>query len=217
MINIVLIDDHGLVRAGIRKMLHDISGIKVIGEASSGEDGLKLVRELKPNLILLDVKMPGIGGLETLKKILRTDPEAKVIVISVFDSDLFPLQLIQAGALGYVTKGSGMEEMLQAIRIVHSGHRYVSAEIASQIALRRVADRKKNYPFDELSERELQVMLMIIRGKKVIDISNTLGLNTKTINSYRYRIFEKLSISNDVELTHLAIRHGILDTEASVS
>lgn len=212
MITIVLIDDHDLVRIGIKKMLQDIQGIKVVGEARNGEEGLKIIREHKPNVILMDVKMPGIGGLEAIQKLLHSDPDAKVIVVSVFDNDLFPTQLIRAGALGYITKSASIEEMVQAIRAVQAGQRYVSPQIANLIALKRLNDHGSD-PFDDLSERELQVMLMIIKGVKAPEISEKLRLSPKTVNSYRYRIFEKLQIANDVELTHLAIQHDFLESE----
>lgn len=211
MINIVLVDDHDLVRTGIKRLLHDTPGIKVVGEARTGEDGLKVIRDLKPNIILMDVKMPGIGGLETIHKVLRSDPDAKIIVVSVFDNDFFPARLIQAGALGYISKGSSQDEMIQAIRSVQAGQRYISPEIANQIALRRLSDQK-NSPFDELSERELQVMMLIIKGTKVQVVAEKLHLSSKTVNSYRYRIFDKLGIKTDVELIHLAFRYGLIDT-----
>ena len=213
MINVIVVDDHDLVRTGIRRMLSDISGIKVVGEAKSGEDAVKLSREVNPNVVLMDVKMPGIGGLEATRKLLRIDPDIKVLVVTVCDDDLFPSRLLQAGAAGYLTKGASMDEMVQAIRSVHAGQRYISSEIAKQLALKHLTDTNDS-PFENLSERELQVMLMITSAMKVQDISEKLHLSPKTVNSYRYRIFEKLGVKNDVELTHLAIRHGVLDSES---
>jgi two-component system invasion response regulator UvrY len=213
LISVLLVDDHDLVRSGIRRMLEDAPGIKVVGEACSGEDALKISRELKPNVVLMDVKMPGIGGLEATRKLIRSDPEIKIIIVTVYSNDLFPTRFIQAGALGYITKGASMEEMIQAIRTVFSGQRYISPEIANRIALKSLTDSGKT-PFDLLSERELQVMMMITKGIKVQEISEKLHLSPKTVNSYRYRIFEKLGVKNDVELTHFALRHGLLDAEA---
>ena len=186
--------------------------MKVIGEASSGEEAVKIAREKRPNVVLMDVRMPGIGGLEATRKLLRGDPDVKVIALTVCDEEPFPSKLLQAGAAGYLTKGSDLEEMVQAIHSVHHGKRYISPEVAQQLALKHLSDDKAS-PFDALSERELQVMLMITSGQKVQDISDKLCLSPKTVNSYRYRLFEKLNVNSDVELTHLAIRHGILDTE----
>lgn len=214
MINVLLVDDHDLVRTGIRRMLDDVSGIKVVAEARTGEEAIKLGRKFKPQVVLMDVKMPGIGGFEATRKLLRSDPDIKVLIVTICNNDLYPARLLQVGASGYLTKGASMEEMVQAIRAVNSGQRYISPEIASRLALRHVNDGDES-PFEALSERELQVMLMITMGMKVQDIAEKLCLSPKTVNSYRYRIFEKLKVKNDVELTLLAIRHGLIESEES--
>ncbi len=158
------------------------------------------------------IRDSGIGGLEATKKILRFNPDVKVIVLTIHTENPFPTKVMQAGAAGYLTKGAGPDEMVNAIRMVQSGQRYLSPEIAQQMALSQFTPDAEN-PFKELSERELQIMMMITKGEKVTDISEQLNLSPKTVNSYRYRLFSKLNISGDVELTHLAIRHGILDAE----
>ena len=212
MINVMLVDDHDLVRTGIKLMLDDVSGVKVVAEASSGEEAVKLGRDLKPHVVLMDVKMPGIGGFEATRKLIRIDPDVKVLVVSTCENDVYPSRLLQVGAAGYLTKGSSMDEMVKAIRAVNAGQRYISPEIASRLAFKHVSD-KDDSPFETLSERELQVMLMITKGMKVQDIAEKLHLSPKTVNSYRYRIFEKLNVKNDVELTLLAIRHGLIESE----
>ena len=212
MINVLIVDDHDLVRTGIRRILDDVSGIKVVGEAKTGEEAVKLGRKLKPQVVLMDVKMPGIGGYEATRKLLRIDPDMKVLIVTICDNDFYPSRLLQVGAAGYLTKGASMEEMIQAIRAVFSGQRYISPEIASKLAFKHVSDDEES-PFDALSERELQVMLMITMGMKVQDIAEKLCLSPKTVNSYRYRIFQKLKVKNDVELTLLAIRHGLVESE----
>ncbi len=212
MINVLVVDDHDLVRTGIKRILDDASGIKVIAEARSGEEALRLGRELKPHVVLMDVKMPGIGGFEATRKLLRLDPDMKILIVTICDNDIYPSRLLQIGASGYLTKGSSMNEMIQAIKAVHAGQRYISPEIASKLAFRHVSDAEDS-PFETLSERELQVMLMITKGAKVQVIADQLCLSPKTVNSYRYRIFEKLSVQNDVELTLLAIRHGLIEAE----
>jgi two-component system invasion response regulator UvrY len=212
LINILLVDDHELVRTGIRKILDEIKGLKVIGEAKTGEEAVLFCRKTEPDVVLMDMNMPGIGGLEATKKIIRYAPDIKVIVLTVHTEDPFPTKVMQIGASGYLTKGAAPDEMVNAIRAVNSGQRYLTAEVAQQMALSQFKSAEEN-PFSTLSERELQIMLMITRGEKVPDISIQLSLSTKTINSYRYRMFEKLSVGNDVELTHLAIRHGMLKTE----
>ena len=215
MINVLLVDDHDLVRIGIRRLLSDVKGVKVIGEAKSGEEAVRVARELKPHVVLMDVKMPGIGGLEATRKLLRADPLVKIIAVTIYGDEPFPSRLLQAGAAGYITKGSSLEEMVQAIRTVFAGQRYISPEVAQQLALKHLSDQEIS-PFDSLSERELQVMIMITNGMKVQEISDKLCLSPKTVNSYRYRLFEKLTVNSDVELTHLAMRHGMLDTEDAV-
>lgn len=212
MITVLIVDDHELVRAGIRSLLSSVNGLKVVGEASNGEEAIKMAREKHPEVILMDVRMPGIGGLEATRKLLRADPDAKVIALTVCDEEPFPSKLLQAGAVGYLTKGSGLEEMVNAIQSVYHGKRYISPEVAQRLALRHLTDDNPS-PFDTLSEREMQVMLMITAGQKVQEISDKLCLSPKTVNSYRYRLFEKLGVNSDVELTHMAIRHKILDTE----
>ena len=210
LIKVFVVDDQNLIRTGIKKLLGDVPGIKVVGEAADGETAIKSLKELEPDVVLMDIKMPGMNGLEATKKILRTHSDLKIIALTICDDDLFPSRLLQAGAYGYLTKGASVPEMVKAIRSVHAGQRYISPEIASQLALKHITDRGET-PFDLLSERELQVALMIVNGHKVQEISDKLCLSPKTVNSYRYRIFEKLNIKSDVELTHLAYRHNILE------
>ncbi|NQY36828.1 MAG: UvrY/SirA/GacA family response regulator transcription factor [Alteromonadaceae bacterium] len=212
MINVLLVDDHELVRTGIRKILDEVKGLKVIGETQTGEEAVQFCRKNQPDVVLMDMNMPGIGGLEATKKIIRYSPDIKVIVLTVYSEDPIPTKVMQIGAAGYLTKGAGTDEMVNAIRAVNSGQRYITPEIAQKMALNQFKSAEEN-PFNSLSERELQIMLMVTRGEKVPYISEQLSLSTKTINSYRYRMFEKLNVSNDVELTHLAIRYGMLKTE----
>ncbi|HEK1009489.1 MULTISPECIES: UvrY/SirA/GacA family response regulator transcription factor [unclassified Pseudomonas] len=209
MIRVLVVDDHDLVRTGITRMLADIDGLQVVGEADSGESALKQARELKPDVVLMDVKMPGIGGLEATRKLLRSHPDTKVVAVTVCEEDPFPTRLMQAGAAGYLTKGAGLDEMVQAIRLAFAGQRYISPQIAQQLALKSF--QPQGSPFDALSEREIQIALMIVGCQKVQIISDKLCLSPKTVNTYRYRIFEKLSVTSDVELTLLAVRHGMVD------
>jgi two-component system invasion response regulator UvrY len=212
LIKVLIVDDHELIREGIKKLLSEVADIKVVGEADNGENAIRVMREMDPDIVLMDVKMPGIGGLETTKRLLRSNPQTHIIALTSCNEEPFPTRILQAGAQGYLTKGCGVEEMVQAIRKVYGGQKYISPEIAQQIALKSLSDHEET-PFDLLSERELQVMLMITSGEKVQDISDKLCLSPKTVNSYRYRLFEKLKVNNDVELTHLAYRHGILNRE----
>lgn len=209
-IKVLVVDDHDLVRIGISRMLADIDGIKVVGEAASGEEAVRLVRELSPDVVLMDVQMPGIGGLEATRKIQRMDDSVRVIAVTVCNEEPFPSRLLKAGASGYLTKGADLQEMLKAIRVVNVGQKYISAEIAQQMALKPFKEEQSS-PFDQLSERELQIGIMIVNCQRVQEISDKLCLSPKTVNSYRYRIFDKLGIESDVELTLLAVRHGLVD------
>ncbi|AZZ45485.1 two-component system response regulator UvrY [Pseudomonas sp. Choline-3u-10] len=212
LIRVLVVDDHDLVRTGISRMLADIDGLQVVGQAESGEVAIKKSRDLKPDVVLMDVKMPGIGGLEATRKLLRSNPDLKVIAVTICEEDPFPTRLLQAGAAGYLTKGAALDEMIQAIRMVFAGQRYISPQIAQQLALKSFQPKVNGSPFDLLSEREIQIALMIANCQKVQAISDKLCLSPKTVNTYRYRIYEKLSITSDVELALLAVRHGMVDT-----
>ncbi len=217
LINVLLVDDHELVRAGIRRILEDIKGIKVAGEACCGEDAVKWCRANSADVVLMDMNMPGIGGLEATRKIARSVAGTKVIMLTVHTENPLPAKVMQAGAAGYLSKGAAPQEVVNAIRCVASGQRYIASDIAQQMALSQIEPEKTESPFASLSERELQIMLMITKGQKVNEISEQLNLSPKTVNSYRYRMFSKLNIHGDVELTHLAIRHGLCNAESLAS
>ena len=217
MTKILVVDDHDLVRMGIVRMLADIDGYQVVGDAKSGEEAVTKARILKPDVVLMDVKMPGMGGLEATKKLLTVNPVIKIIAVTACDDDLYPTRLMQAGAVGYVTKGAEFSEITDAINKVIRGDLYMSNSIAQQLALRTFSgNNNQESPFEKLSQRELQTAMLIANGQKVNDIANTFCVSPKTVNSYRYRIFEKLDINSDVELTLLAVKHNLLDPEAVV-
>lgn len=210
MINVLLVDDHELVRTGIRRLLEDVDGIKVYAEAESGEVALKEARKKRPDVVLMDVSMPGIGGLEATRKLVQLYPDLPIIIVTVHTDDPFPSSLLKAGASGYLHKGCSVDEIVTAINSVHAGKRYISTDIAQELALSLLPGNEKS-PFETLSQREMQVMLMLVQGNKVHEISDKLHLSPKTVSTYRTRLFEKLRVGNDAELTRLAMRHGILD------
>lgn len=217
LVKILVVDDHDLVRMGISRMLSDVNGYQVVGEAKSGEEAIAQARSLKPDVILMDVKMPGIGGLEATRKILASAAHIKVVAVTACDDDLHPTRLMQAGAVGYVTKGADFAEITDAINKVMRGDLYMSNSIAQQLALKNFGGGKpEESPFEKLSQRELQTAMFIANGQKVNDIAAAFNVSPKTVNSYRYRIFEKLNINSDVELTLLAVKHNFLDPEAVV-
>ncbi|MGO1691570.1 MAG: UvrY/SirA/GacA family response regulator transcription factor [Marinobacter sp.] len=215
MIRVLVVDDHELVRSGITRMLADDPDLDVIGQSSSGEGAIEFVRKNRPDIVLMDIRMPGIGGLEATRRILRLDDTIRVIVVTACADDPYPARVMQSGATAYITKGADIREMVRAIRMAHSGQRYISPEIAQKMALKQLGgDREEEGEsslFDRLSEREMQIAMMVVDCQKVQDISDRLCLSPKTVNSYRYRIFEKLEISSDVELALMAVRYGLLD------
>lgn len=216
LIQVLIVDDHAIVRTGLKRILEKSKDIKVIGETDDGEKAVQIVKEKKPNVVLMDIHMPGIGGLEATRRIMHYEPQTRILVLTVSDDDVFPTRFLKNGAAGYITKGSDPEQLAHAIReVVHNNQRYLSPDIAQQLALKRVDDKKSI--FQQLSERELQVLMMLTRGEKTPDIANQLNLSTKTVNTYRYRMFAKLGVKSDVELAHLAIRHGVIDKPISTN
>jgi two-component system invasion response regulator UvrY len=214
---ILVVDDHDLVRMGIVRMLADVNGYQVIGNAKSGEEAISHARADMPDVVLMDVKMPGMGGLEATKKLLAMNPAIKVIAVTACDDNLYPTRLLQAGAVGYVTKGAEFSEITNAINKVMRGDLYMSNSIAQQLALKSFGSgTDRASPFEKLSQRELQTAMLIANGQKVNDIAVAFCVSPKTVNTYRYRIFEKLDINSDVELTLLAVKHNFLDPEAVV-
>lgn len=217
VIHVLLVDDHELVRTGIQRILQDEKGIVVVGAVASGEEAISFCRSEAPghpqvDVVLMDMNMPGIGGMNATKRVLHYCPEVKVLALSTNFEEPVPTKVMQMGALGFISKNAPSTEMLTAIRTVARNQRYISAEVAQKMALSKVQNSNEN-PFDELSEREMQIMLMITRGEKVNDIADKLNVSAKTVNSYRYRMFEKLGINGDVELTHLAIRHKMINLD----
>ncbi|GAB4348831.1 MAG: UvrY/SirA/GacA family response regulator transcription factor [Gammaproteobacteria bacterium] len=210
-IRVVLADDHELVRTGVRRILEDASGITVVAEASSGEQAVKAANAHKPDVVLMDIHMPGIGGIEATRKILRATPTTKVIALTVHGDKPYAVQLLKGGAQGFLTKGCPAEEMIKAIRTVHAGQRYIGTDVAQDLALSLLPGSAES-PFDTLSQREMQVLLMLTEGQSIQEISDRLCLSPKTISTYRYRLYDKLGVENDVELIRLAISHGIVES-----
>lgn len=216
LIRVMVVDDHDLVRLGIVSLLSDSDKIEVVAQAQSGEEAIQLAKDYDPDVVLMDIRMPGMGGLEATHKLIRQNEEMKIIAVTACNEDPYANRLLQAGAAGYMTKGATADEMIMAILKVKSGQRYISPEIAQRMALKPFETQESACPFDVLSDREMQISIMIANCVKVQEISDQLFLSPKTVNTYRYRIFDKLNISSDVELTRLAIRHGMVDTESSL-
>jgi len=210
MIKIILADDHALVRTGLRRLLDDVHDITVLGEADNGNDAIVLVKELAPHIAILDINMPGLNGIKTTEILRRDYPELKIIIISMHSDEMFPQRLIQAGANAYLTKDSGIKEILHAVAEVMESRSYICTEVVQKLALVN-SGAKNASPFKNLSKRELEVLSLMIQGLKVAEISDKLCLSPKTVSTYRYRLFDKLSVQNDIELAKLAMQHGFLE------
>lgn len=215
MITVLVADDHDLVRFGIVCMLAELPKIDVVGQAASGEEAVQLAKQLKPQVVLMDLHMPGIGGLLATRKLKAFDPNIKVIALTAQVEDPFPAKLLKAGASGFVTKNASIEQMVEAIRKVAAGQRYICPEVAQAMALKPFGNEADASPFGQLTERELQISMMIAESIKAPTIAKQLSISPKTVHSLRYRIFDKLDISGDVELTLLAVRHNLISGRVS--
>ncbi len=211
MINVLLVDHHELVRTGIEALLNAAEDITVVGMAKSGEEAVEAMAKVSANVVLMDINMPGIGGIEACRRILQDNADVKIIVVSVNNDSPIPPQLFKLGVLGFISKDSAADEMLNAIRKVMAGDRYLSVDVANKLASKGLSGYHES-PFEKLSRRESEVVTLILQGKSIKEMSDMLILSDKTVNTYRYRLYDKLNIKNDVELTRLAFKFGHLDT-----
>jgi two-component system invasion response regulator UvrY len=209
MIKILIADDHPVVRQGLKQVLADEPDMEVTGEASNANELMERVRREPWNIVLLDITMPGRGGLEVLKDLRREHGKLPVLVLSMHPEDQFGLRVLKAGADGYLTKDSAPEELVKAIRKVCSGGKYISPLLAEQLAIRLDSDEPRP-PHEILSDREYQVMCLIASGKRVGDVAKALALSVKTISTYRLRILEKMGAKTNAELTRYAIERGLI-------
>lgn len=212
MVDLLLVDDHALFRFGLKSVLASADDIEVVGEVADGEAALDFVRDRVPDVVLMDVNMPGIGGIEATRRIVHVAPDVRVIAVTAMSEEPFPNQLLDAGARGYLSKGCPADELFKAVHDVAKGRYYISSDVARKLALGRIATQDETSPLKLLSPREMQVLLMIVQGQGNQQISEALFLSPKTISTYRHRLFEKLDVANDVELTHFAIRHNLVES-----
>lgn len=213
-IRVYLIDDHALVRAGMRMILSGEIDIEVVGEAECGEDALPQVRKLKPDVVLCDLHLPGVSGLEVTERIIRGDHGTRVVIVSVLEDGPLPKRLLEVGASGYVGKGGDSAELLRAVRDVARGKRYLASNIAQNLALSGIGGGDS--PFDTLSPRELEVALLLTQGLRQEDIAQRLSLSAKTVNTHKTRLFEKLEIHDNIALARLATQYGLSDPALAV-
>jgi two-component system, NarL family, invasion response regulator UvrY len=208
-ISVMLVDDHAVVRMGFKMLLETSDDIKVIAEAENGEEAIKFYMEHKPNVIVMDITMPGMGGMEAIERILAKEPSAKILVLSAHEDSVHPKRVLNAGAMGYVTKRSAAEELIKAIRAVASGKKYIEATVAQQMAIQQLSGAQN--PVDVLSEREFEVFMSLAKGKTTNEIAENLFLSPRTVGTHLYNIKQKLNASNSAEIALIAMRSGLID------
>ncbi len=207
-IRVMLTDDHAVVRMGFRLVLDATPDIEVVGEAESGEEACRRYGEVRPDVLVMDLAMPGIGGIEATTRILARDPKARILALSAHDDISHPRRMLQAGALGYLSKRSAPETLIVAVRELAAGRRYLDAALAQRMALDQAAGVRN--PFDVLTEREFEVFMQLARGHSVNHIAEVLRLSPSTIGTHLYNLKKKLNAANQAELTLIAIRNGLL-------
>jgi two-component system invasion response regulator UvrY len=210
MIRIIIADDHPIVRAGMKQIISEASDMKVADEAGDGRQLLHKIRTEKFDVVILDITMPHIDGLDVLKQLKIEKPKMPVIILSIHPESQYALRVLKAGASGYVTKTSAPDELINAIRKVNRGGKYISASVAEKLAFQLEADFEE-MPHEALSDREYQVLCMLASGKTVTEIADELALSVKTVSTYRSRILEKMSMKNNAELIHYAVQNKLVD------
>ena len=213
-IRVYLLDDHALVRAGMRMILSSQTDIEVVGEADSGELALPEVRRLQPDVVLCDLHLPGVSGLEVTERIIKGQPHTRVIIVSMLEDGPMPKRLLEAGASGYVGKGGDASELLRAVREVALGRRYLCSSVAQHMALAHLDGGQS--PFDLLSPRELEVAMLLVQGMRQEEIARRLSLSAKTINTHKARLFDKLKVHDTIALARLASQYGMADATHSL-
>lgn len=208
-INVMLVDDHAVVRMGFKMLLESDADIKVVAEAESGEQAIQRYVEHKPDVVVMDITMPGIGGLEAIERILAKDNTAKILVLSAHEDSVHPKRVLNAGAMGYLTKRSAAEELIKAIRTVAVGKKYLEASVAQQMAIQQLSGDQN--PVDVLSPREFEVFMALAKGKTTNEIAETLFLSPRTVGTHLYNIKQKLNANNSAEIALIAMRSGLLD------
>jgi two-component system invasion response regulator UvrY len=208
-IKILLVDDHAVVRMGFKMLIEAEDDITVIGEAESGEGAIKLFQELKPDIIVMDITMPGIGGIEAIDRIMAKDKNTKILVLSAHEDSVHPKRVLNAGAMGYLTKRSAAEELIKAIKSIHQGKRYLEPSIAQQMAITQLSGETN--PVEILSDREFEVFIALAKGKSTNDIADTLCLSPRTVGTHLYNIKQKLNANNSAEIALIAIRCGLIN------
>ena len=213
-IRVFIVDDHALVRTGMRMILSAETDIEVVGDVDTGEQALPLIRKLKPDVVLCDLHLPGVSGLEVTERMVKMDQGPRVIIVSVLEDGPMPKRLLEAGASGYVGKGGDAGELVRAVRDVSRGKRYLASSVAQNLALAGI--NGGGSPFDELSPRELEVALLLVQGLRQEDIAKRLCLSAKTVNTHKTRLFEKLGIHDNIALARMVGQYGLMDPAQAI-
>jgi len=211
MIRVLIADDHGIVRGGIRRLLEDHGDIQVVAEASDGHQAIEKVLETDPDVILLDISMPGMDGLDVTKQLKAINPRVRILILTMHAEEQYAPRLMRAGAMGYVTKHAAPEDLVKAINAVHAGKRFISPTLAENMAWRYLGNEKDLTPIECLSDRELQVLNLLAKGNSNQEVADFLHLSVKTIDTYRARVLEKLNLRNNAELTLFAVQNGLIE------
>ena len=210
MIRVLLVDDHAVVRTGFRLLLQARPDVAVVGEADSGEAAYQRYIELSPDVVVMDIAMPGMGGIEALRRIRAHDPQARVLALSAHDDPMHARRALREGALGFLSKRSAPEALLEAVAGIGAGQRYIDPRVAQRLALENIEGTESS-PIKRLSEREFDVFIRLARGASVQRIADDLRLSASTVGTHLYNVKQKLGVSNQSELTLLAIRYGLIE------
>ena len=208
----MLVDDHAVVRTGFRLLLQTCDDIETTAEADSGEAACQMYESVAPDVVVMDIAMAGIGGIEAIKRLVAKDARVRILALSAHEDTSHPRRALQAGALGYLSKRSAPEVLIDAIRTIARGQHYLDAQIAQRMAVQAI--RGDSGPMEKLSPREFEVFVQLARGQSVAKISETLTLSSSTVGTHLYNIKQKLGLVNQAEMTLLAVRHGLIDVAA---
>lgn len=211
IVKVVLVDDHTVVRSGLRRLLESHKSIEIVAEADTGEMAYQVYGEVLPDVVLMDISMPGMGGLEAAKRILQRYPQAKIVIFSMHEAVSFAAQALKTGVKGYVTKTGVADDLVQAVLDVAKGRTFLSQDVAQKVALQTLIGESN--PLQQLTSREFEVFRLLAEGKRVEDVAEMLKISQKTVANYYTLIKQKLSVSSPVEMVRLAMKHGLIDAE----